>query len=112
MMVELALESNSTEPKGVWQDFLDLSWQRPILARRREVQRSLRTDVGCDGAERSNQMGATRGPKRALEGPPLHGDDWTAGLLEATGDLLCPLHVAPRHSIAYDECPQPRTCTA
>jgi hypothetical protein len=87
MMVELALESNSTEPKGVWQDFLDLSWQRPILARRREVQRSLRTDVGCDGAERSNQMGATRGPKRALEGPPLHGDDWTAGLLEATGDF-------------------------
>lgn len=39
---------------------MDLSRQRPILARRREVQRSLRTDVGCDGAERSNQIGSNQ----------------------------------------------------
>jgi hypothetical protein len=106
MMVELALESNSTEPKGVWQDF-------------GSVAAAFDPGAGAKFNAHFERMwgatepsGATRGPKRALEGPPLHGDDWTAGLLEATGDLLCPLHVAPRHSIAYDECPQPRTCTA
>jgi hypothetical protein len=76
MMVELALESNSTEPKGVWQDF-------------GSVAAAFDPGAGAKFNAHFERMwgatepsGATRGPKRALEGPPLHGDDWTAGLLD------------------------------